>query len=384
MKKSPSALQSDSILIIAAEASSCMYAKNFMRAWLEIHPDTRFYGVGDKEMASMDMDCLGYAEDMAVMGLLEVAKHWTEISQCFHKIIEETDKRQPKFALLLDYPGFNLRLAKKLKFMKVPVSYYISPQLWAWKKGRVKQVRQYVDDMLVVFPFEVDFYKKHDIEAHFVGHPLGEVVDKESEALQLNVDKPAIPVLGLMPGSRKSEIASNLRTQLATAKLLTENNSISVKLLLAPTLKQEDLQEEVDRSGLQVEFLKDNPTTMIQSCDLILSASGTATLQVALCEKPMVVMYRMNPITAFFAKLLVRSVESFCIVNLIAGRKIVPEFFQGDANPENLASHLSDLLNNPQVKQDMLNELRKVKHKLGDGNATSNLVTYLHKKYGEQ
>jgi lipid-A-disaccharide synthase len=169
--KSVNDSQEDSLLLIAAEASSCMYAKNFIKAWREKFPKTHFYGVGDREMQSLGMECVGLAEDMAVMGLLEVLKHYPAIKKVGDEIIEKTQKRPPRFALLLDYPGFNLRLAKKLKELNVSVVYYISPQLWAWKKGRVQQVRDYVDDMLVVFPFEVEFYKEHNIEAHFVGHP---------------------------------------------------------------------------------------------------------------------------------------------------------------------------------------------------------------------
>ncbi len=370
----------DSILIIAAEASSCMYAELFIHEWRKKNPQTHFFGVGNKALESMGMECQGFAEEMAVVGVQEVIKHWPVIKGAADNIIMECKKRQPRFALLLDYPGFNLRLAKKLKEMNIPVVYYISPQLWAWKKGRVKQVKQYVDDMMVVFPFEVDFYKDYQIEAHFVGHPLVEVVERELDQYKMDEDRGN--VLGLMPGSRKSEIANNLKIQLEAAQLVVNKNpQVKVKLLLAPTLNQEDLQKTVDEVGLPVEFLRGKPTQMIHQCDWILSASGTATLQVALCEKPMVVMYRMNPVTAFLAKILVRSVDAFCIVNLVAGRKVVPELFQEQASPKILSDYVDKIIADENYRSEMLRNLRTVKEKLGKGGATENLVHYLNKRY---
>lgn len=371
----------DNILIVAAEASSCMYAELFIDEWCKKNPNFNFFGVGNKKLESMGMDCQGFAEEMAVVGLQEVIKHWPVIKGAADSILSECEKRKPRFALLLDYPGFNLRLAKKLHEMKIPVVYYISPQLWAWKKGRVKQVKKYIDDMMVVFPFEVEFYKEYRIPAHFVGHPLVEVVENELESFapKKGNDK----VLGLMPGSRKSEIANNLKIQLEAAALVKKQKpEVEIKLLLAPTLQKEDLFSIVEQSGIAVEFLQGKPTQMIHQCDWILSASGTATLQVALCEKPMVVMYRMNPITAFLAKLLVRSVDSFCIVNLVAGRKVVPELFQEQASPQNLANHLLDFILNSSKKEKMVADLQEVKIRLGKGGATENLVNFLNKKYG--
>ena len=371
--------QKDEILIIAAEASSCMYAIRLIEEWKKTFPQHHFFGVGDQAMAEAGVECLGYAEDLAVVGIQEVISHWTEIKTTFNSILDHCEKKKPKFAILLDYPGFNLRMAKKLKEQGIPVVYYISPQLWAWKKGRIKQVREYVDDMLVVFPFEVDFYKSQNVEAHFVGHPLVEVVEEDlSKGL---AEKSEEVVLGLMPGSRKSEINHNFLVQLKAAEILKKEHNIKVKVLVAPTLKTSNLKILAGELGNEVEFVKGTPTDMIKDCDYILTASGTATLQVALCEKPMIVMYRMNSVTAVLAKMLVRSVKAFCIVNLIAQEMIVPEFFQEKANPSGLAQAISDLINNKQKKDKMISDLIAIKEKLGDGRATLNVVAFLKKKY---
>ncbi len=379
--KSADVSKTDSILLIAAEASSCMYAKNFISQWRERHPQCHFFGVGDRQMQSEGMDCLGFAEDMAVVGLQEVIKHYSEIRSCAEAILQKAKQDKPRFALLLDYPGFNLRMAKRLKKLEIPVVYYISPQLWAWKKGRVKQVQQFVDEMAVVFPFEVDFYKPYGVNAHFVGHPLVEIVDKE---LANHVPGPRKrKVLGLMPGSRRSEVQHNFTTQLAAARQLTADKDIDVKILLAPTLSKEDLLPYMNEDDSSFEFIQEAPSRMIQSCDVILTASGTATLQVALCLKPMVVMYKMNPITAFMAKLLVRSVKAFCIVNLIADKIVVPELFQEQATPQNLVAQLSVLFEESPESDRMLKELAQVKTKLGQGGATENLVSLLEERFAQ-
>ena len=430
---SKSVEKTDHLLIVSAEASSCLYAKLFMKQWKNLYPGTCFFGIGDREMQSRGMDCRGLAENLAVVGFQEVLSHLKEIRKSFNDLLKMAEQRKPRFALLLDYPGFNLRLAVRLKKLKIPVVYYLSPQVWAWKEGRVRKIKKYVDDMMVVFPFEVDFYKKHGIEAHFVGHPLVEVIKEEkllnSKDLFLNEKKITLDsqkkiVLGLMPGSRKAEIKHNLKIQWQTAGKLKEKYDIEVKLLTAPGLgidflkgqieefmglqssvsrteKCENLKTEfksmkLDFSGCRppgfkagknrhfdsVELLKAQPTEMIKNCDLILAASGTATLQVALCGKPMVVMYSMNSLTAFLAKFFVGHLDHYCIVNIIAGGEVVPEFIQSKANPSALSGELEKLLKFPEVRNKMLEAFEKISQQLGEGKATANLVQFLREKYG--
>ena len=225
--------------------------------------------------------------------------------------------------------------------------------------------------MMVVFPFEVDFYSRYGIEAHFVGHPLVEVVEEETLQKSLTADSMH---LGLMPGSRKSEIGFNLESQVRAANQLRESFNIKTSILVAPTLELQAIQDRVSKIGGEFEFIQTHPTQMIQACDWILTASGTATLQVALCEKPMVVMYRMNPWTAKLARWLVKDVDSFCIVNLVAGKKIVPELFQEEAEAGQLASAMGKIIGDKDYQEQMLKELRQVKNLLGEGRATLNLI----------
>ena len=377
-------MNSDSpILVVAAEDSSCMYALRFMEQWKRFRGEQKFFGVGNRRMESLGLEILGRSEDLAVVGFQEVLAHGADIYKCFHRVLNEVRDRRPAFALLMDYPGFNLRLAQRLKEQRIPCVYYISPQVWAWKRSRVKVMRKCIEDLLVVFPFEVEFFRSHGIKAHFVGHPLLEVVRDESLDPKTPVSPPR--VLGLMPGSRCVEIQHNLSVQLQAARLFQSasifknRERLKVKVLVAQGLDISFVKKQAGSGFEDMEFVKNSPTSMIESCDLILAASGTATLQVALCGRPMVVMYRMNPITALVARLLVRGISYMCIVNLVAQKKVVPEYFQ--TGPHLLAQALERLCQ-PGVFEKTRQDFKEVESLLGGGQATSNVVQYLLEKYG--
>jgi len=310
----------DSILIVAAEPSSCLYANLLMDQWAANNCDIQIFGVGDLEMERKGMERIGHSEDMAVMGFFEVIKHIRPIKKVFHGLLEQAAKVQPKAALLLDYPGFNLRLAEKLKGLGIPVYYYISPQIWAWKKNRIQKIKKFIDEMYVVLPFEEGFYQKHGVQARFVGHPLLEVME-----IQRQGRSEVLPefTLGIMPGSRKSEIKKNLPVQLKAAAVLAKKSgkTVSVSLIKAPSIDEKWLRSEfsqfLDGSDMSLQILHGNATDMILRNEVLLVASGTATLQVALCGRPMVAMYKMNSATAWLAKRLVQQIDYFCLVKSI-------------------------------------------------------------------
>ena len=231
------------ILIVAGEASSSLYALRFLQSLKKTHPNIKCFGVGSREMEKEGFDCIGRSEDMAVVGLQEVLAHYSDIKKVFNELIEQARKRKPKVILLLDYPDFNLRLAKKLKPLGIPVVYYISPQLWAWRTGRIKIIQKYIDKMLVVFPFEKPFYDEHNVDCEFVGHPLldelsedlyGEEGRKEWRNRYGFVDDDI--VFGLMPGSRRSELKLNLMVQIEAAERVHQKNpNIKIMLAIAPS-----------------------------------------------------------------------------------------------------------------------------------------------------
>ncbi|MGE3975530.1 MAG: lipid-A-disaccharide synthase [Bdellovibrionales bacterium] len=375
-------MEQASVLIVAAEESSSLYALRLLEKWKTEGLSISAFGVGSREMEMAGFHRLGHSEEMAVVGLSEILSHWKTIKSTYYSILEECRKKKPKYALLMDYPGFNLRLAKELKKMGIPVIYYISPQLWAWKEGRIKTMRAYVDHVLVLFPFEEEFYKKRNVKATFVGHPiLDELSDEQlsSEAQQIKRNKFGVAsgkkILGLMPGSRKGEIRYNFEAQLQTAQILTSQDpQLHVQVLLAPSLKKSDLPLQNISFPLSVIQLK--PFEMISMCDVILCASGTATLMVGLMEKPMVIMYKAHALTAWLARRLVK-ISHVGLVNIIAQREIVPELLQEDANPEKLAQTLKDLLYNQQKHDQMVHDLRNLKTLLGSRGATDRVAEIL-------
>jgi lipid-A-disaccharide synthase len=376
------------ILIIAAEASSATYATSLLKHWKDTGLSVKAYGIGNREMESLGFEIVGRSEDLAVMGLQEIISHWSVIKNAFHSLVAKAEKEKPDLVLLLDYPEFNLRFAKQMKKRHIPVVYYISPQIWAWRTYRVHKIKKIVDLMLVIFPFEKEFYSKYQVPVEFVGHPLvdlleelsppASVLEKEREILLKGPDK---KILGLMPGSRKSEIKHNLKIQIETALLVQKKNpNIEPVIFIAPPLDESFMREEAEKFGFHGSMIKKDPFMMISLSDLILCASGTATLMVGLCQKPMVIMYRMNNFTAFMAKRLVKHVPFFGMVNLILGEEAVPERFQNEANPEVLSQLLLDIESNKNGQLDRIKQnLQALKEKLGAGGGIALLAKAIGK-----
>lgn len=373
------------ILIVAAEASSSLYAKRLLEYWKSQNIPVRAFGIGSREMEALGFECLGYSEDLAVVGLQEVIAHFGEIKDVFYKLIEEAKKRKPKAVLLLDYPDFNLRLAKKLKALGIPVVYYISPQVWAWRQSRVHTIKARVDKMLVLFPFEKDFYQKHGVDVEFVGHPLlDEIQDKYFDSQNVSMKRarfgiqPEDKLLALMPGSRKSELNHHLQLQLDTAEeLLKTHPNLKIALFVAPTISMETMRTRLANLKIPVMLIQDEPFEMIQLADVVLCASGTATLMVGLLKKPMVIMYRMNPFTAMMAKMFVRATRYFGLINLVLDREAVKEYFQEKASVTNLSAEISRLLKDQSAYQKTVQDLGLAHRNLGEKGATVRVAKVL-------
>lgn len=381
---------SPKILIVAAEASSCLYATRLLQFWKKHNISVDAFGIGDQSMVEEGFACLARAEDLAVVGLQEVIAHWGVIKNAYYSLLSAVTERKPDVVLLLDYPGFNLRFAKKVKKLGVPVVYYISPQVWAWRTGRVHTIRQVIDNMLVVFPFEKEFYEQYGMHAEFVGHPLldelgSELFDPSAIDFQrgkfgLNKDD---VLLALMPGSRKSELKHHLQVQLEAARLLiTKHPRVRVALFVAPNFSKEFIQSLLSTIDFPLMVIKDEPFRMISIADVVLCASGTATLMVGLLEKPMVIMYRMNAVTAFLAKRFVTRTKYFGLINLVLDRLAVPEVFQEHASPSELVQLLEPLLINPERRKQVAIDLREAKDRLGQKGATERVAAILAKYFG--
>lgn len=382
---------SPKVLIVAAEASSCLYAQRLLEHWRRNETPVEAFGIGNQAMADLGFECLARAEDLAVVGLLEVVSHWSEIKKAFYDLVEAVEVRKPHVVLLMDYPGFNLRFAQKLKSLGVPVVYYISPQVWAWKQGRVKLIQQVIDKMLVVFPFEVEFYRKFGMEVEFVGHPLLDEMKPDffdTAARRLHRSRYGIQdgdiVLALMPGSRNSELKHHLQTQLETARQLMQRfPNLKPVLFVAPNFTVEEIQGWLGGLNFPLIVIKDEPFKMIDLADVVLCASGTATLMVGLLEKPMVIMYKMNAFTAFLAKRFVRNTKYFGLINLVLDRLVVPEVFQEQAESGNLVKLLSEMIGSESLRREIQAALRPARERLGSAGATEKVARTLASYWGE-
>lgn len=377
------------VMIVAAEASSSLFALRLLEQWKKEKNDIKAFGVGSQAMENIGFERLGKSEEMAVVGAAEIIEHYGKLKIVFNNLVQEAALRKPQVVVLMDYPEFNLMLAKKLHKLGIPVVYYISPQIWAWRKGRVETIKKYCEKVLLLFPFEASFYQEKNVPYEFVGHPLLDELDEKyfdknfrlSQRRRCGVQDDEI-LLGLMPGSRRLEIKQHLQIQLATARLLYNNyKKIRVLIMCAPSVDIESLREQIGDAHVPYMLQKEDPESMINMCDLILAASGTATLQVGLLEKPMVIMYKMKWLTGIIAHIFVRGVKYFGLVNLIAGRELVPERFQSRANPQELYTLLKRYIDDPVYKNEVISELKKIQSTLGERGATIRVARVLDKYF---
>ncbi len=365
-----------SFLISAGEASGEAYGAQLIAALRAITPDAEFFGLGGDRMRAAGCDTVVDARDVCVVGLAEVVSHLPKIYGEFRKLLKQADSRRPSAAILIDFPDFNFRLARKLHDRGIPVFYYVSPQLWAWRQGRINLVRKYVRKMLVIFPFEEQFYRERGVEVEYVGHPLADIappdISRDNFAAQNGLD-PSRPWIALLPGSRRKEVEMNLPEMLRAAEILGEGYDYVVPV--APTLDSSWLKNLVgnisDKQMPALKFVRDARATLAHSRVGIV-ASGTATVEAALIGTPFVVVYRLSNLTWKLGRWLVK-VPHFAMVNLIACREIVPEIIQKDFTGENVADQVRRIVEAGSTREAMIRELAAIKCKLhpADGAGTS-------------
>jgi lipid-A-disaccharide synthase len=365
-----------SFFISAGEASGERYGALLISELKEQlqaqNSEAEFFGMGGPGMAAAGLERIVRSEDVAVMGITEVVRHLPRIYREFRRLKAAIRARRPSVAILIDFPDIHFKLAKEFHRLGVPVIFFVSPQLWAWKKHRIKLVQKYVDKMLVIFPFEEAFYRDHGVAAEFVGHPLAELplpsTTRTDFAGENGLD-PMCTWIGLLPGSRAKEIRDNLPTMLAAARQLTATASASESpfqfvLPLAPTLKtahklmaQRLAGEYANQLSIR---LVDNARTALFHARASIVASGTATVEAALIGNPFIVVYRVSPITYAIARQVV-SVPHVAMANLIAGKRVVPELIQKDFTASNIVRELQPLLPDGPPRESMKRELARVR-----------------------
>ena len=365
------------IMIVAGEASGDIYGADLAREACRMESGLRFFGIGGARMREAGVEtCIDIA-DMAVVGFVEVLKHFDIISSAYFRLKKILLETPPDLLILIDYPGFNLRLAKVAKRAGVKVLYYISPQIWAWRQGRVKKIARLVDHMAVILPFEAQLYRQTGVPVTFVGHPMLDLVrvsmnrDQAAESFGLDSSR---KIVGLFPGSRQSEIARMLPTIAAAARNLKERlPEAQFVVPVASTLRREDLEPHLDAAGVAVTYTEDRIHELIRSCDAIVSVSGTVTLEIALVGTPMVIIYRLAPLTYQLAKRLIK-IKYIGLCNILAGRSVAEELIQDKATPDAIANSLFAILTEPDTAALRRSELSIIRGCLEKGGASVNVA----------
>jgi lipid-A-disaccharide synthase len=363
-----------SILIVAGENSGEKHGAALVSQFKRLQPSLSFYGIGGKHMAAQGVSLLYSVEELAIVGIFEVITHLLRIRKIFQRIKNETIEKRPVAAVLIDSPDFNLRLARHLKKLSIPVLYYISPTVWAWRKKRLNTIKKAVDKMLLIFPFEEKIYAEHGIPATYVGHPLKErvkITSTKDEFFQRHRLDPEKKIVAILPGSRKSEVKFHMPVLIQAIKKLEQEFQSQFVLPLA-----ENLQEDYLRS-----YLKDLPTHVtilpydgydaMAYSDIALSSCGTANLEAALLGTPVVAFYRLSPLT-YYSGIKLMKIDQFSIVNILAGKKIIPELIQRDFTVENILDETRKIFLSQRVRSEIKAEYEKISNALGNKIASEN------------
>lgn len=358
------------VLIIAGETSGDIHAANLIQSLRKLNSNLRFFGIGGKRMESQGVELIERMEKLSVVGIFEVFFKFHNIFFAYRKIMQSAAKTPPEIVILVDYPGFNLRMARIFKKRGATVVYYITPQVWAWGRSRVHLIKKYVDKAIVIFKFEEDFFKQYGISATFVGHPL---LDLEKEKNTL--DKKTLGLnegdftIALLPGSRESEVKGMLPVMLKAAALIAKKKEARFLLLKSSGVDESVYGGILKKTSLRPAVIKDNTHGCLSLSDFVLTSSGTATLESALMERPMLITYKLSFFSALIFKLFADT-RFIGLVNIVAGREIAPEVLQYDATPKRLAEGILSIISSKEKMGEQVSGLREVNRLLGQSGAS--------------
>ncbi|MBE9592233.1 MAG: lipid-A-disaccharide synthase, partial [Proteobacteria bacterium] len=361
-------------MIVAGEASGDIYGAHLVVAIKELDPCIEFFGLGGPEMERVGVRIMHQLSAMAVVGMTEIVPKIRYIFRVSRELKQSLKVTPPDLLILIDYPGFNLHLAKKAHLLGIPVFYYIPPQVWAWREGRVRKIAKRVDRLAVILPFEKEFYRKHGLKAEYVGHPLLDISsltsDKEEIKEHLDINHNRTPILGLFPGSRDEEIGSLLPEMIGAAEIISHDfPHLYCVLPLASTVKENVVTPYIKNAKIDIKVGRLDTKEVLKIADLALIASGTATLEAAIMETPMIIAYKVSFLSYMLGRFLIK-VSNIGLVNLVAGNAIVPELIQGKATSLRLAEEALAILRNEALKRDMKEGLKLVHEQLGQGGAS--------------
>ena len=361
------------VLIVAGESSGDLYGAKLVEAMASLSPEVTFHGIGGKEMKRSGVNLLFSSSELAVVGITEVVEKMGHIWRAWRTMKRFIEDHTPHLAVLIDYPDFNLRLAKVLKNNAVPVLYYVSPQVWAWRPGRIKTIAKRVAKMAVILPFEVPIYQQAGVDVEYVGHPLLDILDpalSRKEARRQLGMPPENLLIGLLPGSREREVRALLPFLMGAAEIISrEFPSCRFILPLASTIKRDLVQDVIEGNQLPLEVTEGRTFEVMKAADLLLVVSGTATLEGAIAGVPMVIIYRLSPITYLIGRILVK-VKCIGLANIVVGRKVVPELIQGEVTPRRIAHEAKKILEDPAKRDEIEGAFKLVQEKLGGKGAS--------------
>jgi lipid-A-disaccharide synthase len=361
------AAPSKQVMLVVGEASGDIHGAHLVRALSDKDPRLRFFGVAGEQLKQTHFEVLFDVSKLAGMGLVELAGSLRNIWRAHAALRRALRERKPDLLVLIDFPEFNLRLAKLAKQLKIPVLYYISPQVWAWRRGRIRQIAKWVDHMAVVFPFEVPLYQKQGVRVSFVGHPLLDIVhcvdSREAMLARLALDA-GKQTIAILPGSRQGEVSYHLPVLLDAALRLSQDAGVQFLLIRASTVERRDLESILKQVPLKIPVVEEKRYEAVNACDLAWAASGTATVETALLLKPMIIVYRLSWFTYALARMLVNT-KHVGMVNIIAGETVVPELIQSHFTVDGILKETRNLLENRDLRDRIVSKLLALREKLG-------------------
>ena len=375
------------VLISAGEASGDLHAANLVKELKAIDPTVEVTAMGSDKLRNAGANVVIDCADLAVVGLIEILVNYRKIKKAFNQLVEIIKQQKPDLLILVDYQEFNIKLAKVAKQYGVKVLFYIGPQVWAWRPNRVHKFRQRVDMMAVLFPFEVKYYEDANVPVEFVGNPLVDEVYAEADKptlLQRYALNSERQIIGLFPGSRRGEISKILPIQLETARFIKQRHpQVQFVLAVASTLEKSEIEKQChEYQDLGISFAQDLPYNVMSICDAIVTASGTATLEIGLMEIPSAITYRISPVSYAIFKRMV-TIENVGLVNIVAEKEIVKEFIQNEAVPEKIGEEICRIIEQQNYRHDMVENLKKVKQKLGKQGGSKNVAQLAFKMLQE-
>lgn len=364
------------IMLVVGEASGDAHGARLVQALHRRDPQVKIYGVAGEQLRRSQFEELFNVSQLTGMGLVELATNLRNVWRAYGLLKRILKVRRPNLLILIDFPEFNLRLARFAKSLGIPVLYYVSPQIWAWRKNRVRQIARWVDHMAVIFPFEADFYERHGVKVSFVGHPLLETVKadtgREETLAKLGLD-PERPVIALLPGSRHGEVTRHVSPMREAAVQLARERNAQFLCVRAATIDGAALRSLLNGTGVRIPIVEEDRYGAVHASDIAWTASGTATVEIALLGRPMIIMYRLSWLTYLIARWLVR-VDHIGMVNLIAGERLMPELIQRDVNPERIVAETRILLDDAKMRTGITDKLAKLRQRLGTPGAAERVA----------